>query len=811
MKTSPGKYSTTFSYFKKNVSLQHQTDVFPMKKHKLWFLILLCLAFSLTARAQHFANDFENKYTWYPPWTNIDIINDSISPENQYHCQCDSTMEYGLGFHYQIPDSLYGKNLQLNFHADYRFPDTIGSGEIVFTIKHEEEYRFWQNYLIASFANDTAAWFPVDIELNFPSDYLTGNLISIFLWNTDKRNIHIDNATLDLTPWQMPSFLPELSIPHDTITDEDLIIRLPSDNTTPLSYPIGWLNEYILEKDTIIEFHPFKTTDGKHYLAISDIDATTAEINDKELIFNTIFNKPCRLLRQAIVIPFIDSTLTVYRKNMTIDTTLFQSEYYLDNEGFKIGTGDRSVIAYHQEQISSMQLDATNRIAYFNIDYWRDHPLIHYPLNDSVMDQFVDISYRTIQAGDTWNHKLALAFGNDVRDLPRIMPIPNGYASGIIFTEHADWSDLRTHQATYFGNENITKAKHATGGFVYYGIPVTKSVFYNNPDQITNAEASHGTFTGLQATVKTDKAFFKFLKQLYGLGYEICLHTPEQYTTTPSNLDEALTFMERQFKSVSWIDHGYNNTSKHNREDMVCDGLDPNSEHFAANLWQRHGVQYLWNAYYEENRMEQWFFDNNIIQPYPGYGDALPNRQITPLPNQLSPLNSHLSPLLTWSTPSTLEATSDSDWDYYYSEERLLKIANNHNVHITHIYPAWTIPHRGFWTYDADSTIVALPGMNRALERIAKLRDERKMLPMTVQTYLDFFSQLKNVRYEVIDNHHIKLTSTDKDIKGFTLICTVPIRFNNGQYYEFRKEGNQYYVWFNLKANEPVTIEIMNN
>ena len=152
-----------------------------MKKLNLWFLILLCLAFSLTSRAQHFANDFENKYTWYPPWTNINIINDSISPENQYLCQCDSTMEYGLGFHYQIPDSLYGKNLQLNFHADYRFPDTISSGEIVFAIKHEEEYHFWQSYKMTPFANDTAAWFPVDIELNFPSDYLTGNYINIFL------------------------------------------------------------------------------------------------------------------------------------------------------------------------------------------------------------------------------------------------------------------------------------------------------------------------------------------------------------------------------------------------------------------------------------------------------------------------------------------------------------------------------------------------------------------------------------------------------------------------------------------------------
>ena len=773
-----------------------------MKKHNLLFLILLCLTLSLNAQTQHFSNDFENNYTWYPPWTNIRIVNDSLSPENNHYCVCDSTMEYGLGLNYQIPDHLFGKNLLLNFHADYRYPDTIGSGEIVITIQQQKEYRFWQSHKIAHFANDTTSWFPVNIELILPADYLIGSSINIFLWNMDKNNIHIDNASLDLTPWQMPSYLPKIAIPHDTITNDDLRLTTPQDSLTPLSYPIGLLNEYIINKDTIIEYSIFKHYDNDAYVTVSNMDTTTAKIDDKGLIFSTKFHKSCQLLRQAVVIPFIDSTLTVYRKNLSIDTMLFQSEYYLDNEGFQIGHGERSVIAYHQEQISSMQLDATNHIAYFNIDYWRDHPLIHYPLNDSVFDQFVDVSSRLVQAGDTWTHHLALAIGSEVRNLPRIMPIPEGYSSGIIFTEHADWSDLRTHRATYFGNERVTKAKKATGGFVYYQIPVTKSVFYNNPDHLTNTRASLGSFNGPQATIKSDKEFYKFLKQLYSLGYEICLHTPEQFTTTPSNLNEALTFMRRKFKSVSWIDHGYNNTSKHNREDLVCDALNRDSEHFAADLWKQNGIQYLWNAYYEENRMEHWHFDNNIIQPYPGFGDALPNRQITTIAG-------YDNTLWAWSTPSTLEATDDSAWDYFYNEQRLQRIVKNHDVHITHIYPAWTVPHRGFWTYDADSTIIALPGMNRALERIAQLRDEHMMLPMTVQTYLDFYTKLNEVNYQIIDNRHVRIYSNN-DLKGFTLLCEAPIRFTDNRYYQFRKEGNQYYIWFNLKANEPVIIEIEN-
>ena len=157
-----------------------------------------------------------------------------------------------------------------------------------------------------------------------------------------------------------------------------------------------------------------------------------------------------------------------------------------------------------------------------------------------------------------------------------------------------------------------------------------------------------------------------------------------------------------------------------------------------------------------------------------------------------------------------LEMTDD-EWDFYYSEQRLQRIVDNHDVHITHVYPAWVRPGRTFWTYDADSTIVALPGMNRAFARIAKLRDEHKMLPMTVKTYLDYYSGLLNVSYEIIDAEHILLHNTGKKVKGFTLLCPSPIRFEDNRFYEFRKSGDYYYIWFNLEPNDNVLIRIINN
>ena len=802
------------------------------------------LVLAHVAKAQTYTNDFENGYTWYPPWENIRIVTDTVFMEQndedavaidtvlQRYCVCHPDQEFGLGFSYEFPDSLQGNNLNLAFHADYRFPDTLAEGQLAFSIKRLGKVLFWQSYDLKSYANEPAEWFSVSVNLNFPADHLPGSTIQFYLWNEHQQHILIDNASVTLTPWTMPSFL--LGIRHDSITDDSFVLRLHDSLQTPLTYPIGVLTEYILDGDSISEFHLF-TEKGDLTMAVSGIDTTflilLSEPKDTpELVIGSHFFKECLLLRQAIVVPFIDSTVTVYRRNMktengtpkgsptewevkrrTENGKLPQREYYLDREGFKVGEGERSVISYHQLDISSTQFDADNGVAYFNLNYWRDHPLIHYPLSDTLDNVFEDRSSCQVYDGMEWTHFIPLHIGKDVQHLPRIMPIPFGYESGIIFTEHADWTDIRTHRAVLFGSEKITKAKDAVGGFVYYGIPVTKSVFYNNPDQVTNEGITQGAFKGLHSTIKTDREFEKLLKQLHKLDFDICLHTPEQYTTTPNNLKEALDYMQRHFKSTTWIDHGYNNGITHNREDMVCDGLNRQSEHYAASQWRRHGIKYLWNAYYEENRMESWSFNNNLTQPYPGFGDALPNRQITLL-TENGERRTESPQFFTWCTPATLEASTDADWDYFFSEERLQRLVDNHGVYINHTYPAWVWPGRTFWTYDADSTIVALPGMNRALERIARLRDEHKILPMTVKTYLDYYSKLLKVNYSIIDSDHIQLKNIGgEEIKGFTLLCPTPIRFEDNRYYEFRKSGNEYYLWFDLKTNDQVTIRIINN
>ena len=772
-------------------------------------LILFSLiAWSLTAKGQHFSNDLEfNIYDF--PWFNVYPTLDTTFGTENHVSVCDSLIEYGLGFEYPVPKNLFGKNLLLRYDADFRFPDTLGQGDIVLTILRDGQTLYWQSYALSHYANDSAQWFHAAFETHIPFDYLEHSILKSFIWNPNKTHIYIDNIQLELNTFQTPTYLPAMT-PELNGLSNVMQLTLTGD-TFPLSGPILLLNEYILDRDTLTEFTPFPSFDPA--IATTSIGTTSLTIhrgqNDHEWrheLQNT-FTQDCKLLRQALVIPFTDTIKTVYRRNHKADSLLFQPEYYLDREGFTFGQGPRAVSCYHPTGISSMQLDTKNQTVYFNLDYWRDHPMIYYPLDDMREDYFEDISYREIKAGDNSEASFTLSIGASPKTLPRIMPIPDGYESGIIFTEHADWTDLRTHRAVCFGNEHISRVKDAEGGFVYYGIPVTKSVFYNNPDGITNREASHGVFNGLHATIKTDKEFKRLLDQLDGLGFEICLHTPEQYTSTPSNLEEALSYMRRHYHSASWIDHGYNNGSIHNREDMVCDGLRPASELYAGALWKKYGIRYLWNAYYEENRMEAWCFDNNLTQPYLGFGDALPNRQITTLPAPLSTLHSPLSAFLSWSTPSTLDANSDNDWDFYYHPNRLQRIVENHDVHITHIYPAWTNPARAFWTYNNEGDIVALPGMNRALQRIADLKATGKMLPMTVRTYLDHYASLLQLEYHILDSNTIQIVNNGKRIKGLTLVCADGV-YPENKLYEFKTCPDGYMIWFDIERKETVTLKI---
>ena len=731
--------------------------------------MLLCAAMfiAFTAKAQVYTNDFENRQEWNAPWFNLHIVADSCATEENYVCFCDTIHEYGLGFGINTGKDLPNQNVNCKF--DFLFKaKTNTQADIVVSIDDTIRNRYWAAYPLSDYVNDTAEWSQVQLDLIFPSNYTQGSEIKVYVWNKGQEYLVFDNAQLEVKADVLPSYQPVVEFNADSLFHTDYYPKISD------FIPIV---EYInADGDTLTDASVMNTKFAYNWIDYygSPHSSIIADIIQTE----TTFKEDIKLLRLAFVLPLPDGELTVYRRNQHIDTTNHQSSYYLDKEGFAIKNDSLSFSTYHNLGISSLQLNTEERTACFNIDYWRDHPLLHYPLKSDTSDMFENISFRKIKKGEVLEGKIII-FMHAMDDLPRLMPVWDGYQSAFIFTEHADWTDLHTHRAVLFGNENITKPEDAVGGFCYFNIPVTKSVFYWNPDNVTNEKTSDGLFKGLVASIKTDKEFYKLLKTIKKQGFEICLHSPEVYTTIPSEFPKAMRFMRRQFDTKSWIDHGYNNGPEKNREDLVCDGLLPDSPQYAVDLWKENGVRYLWNAYYEENRMERYNFDSHFVQPFDGFGDALPNRQITTLPNGDKGF-------LLWSTPSTLEVNEDREWYYYFDSIRLQRLVDQHNVLITHVYPAWSNPYRAFWQYNENGTAVAMPGFNFALSQLAHFRDEKKILPTTIEQYLSYYEKLNSIEYLIIDNKTIQLTNPNEAIKGLTLLCTKPIVVE-GKVIDFRK------------------------
>ena len=747
-------------------------------RRTILILLILCTA-GLSAKAQLYSNDFENQYTWYPPWSNLRIVADSTAHEGNYVCVCDSTMEYGLGITIEAGKQHPRQNINFQYELLFKTGNDTPHSEIVFSIDDESGNRYWYSYPLAKFVNDTAIWSAIHLNLNFPADYIGNGKLSTFIWNRKKETIWFDNARFEAKPFISPTYYPQVAIDSSLQT----ISSIMNLNLIPVV-------EYI-------------NTQGD---TVNDPTVVETKVDwGKPITTETKFKEAVKLLRLAFVMPLPEGDITVYRRNQHIDSLNLQPYYYLDREGFTVKNDSLGLAIYHGIGISSLQLDTEHHTACFNIDYWRDHPLLHYPMRTDTLDCFEDISYREVKAGEVLKGTIPMYWCNPQdwdlpSELPRIMPVWDGYLSAFIFTEHADWTDLSTHRAVLFGNGQITKSQDAVGGFVYYQIPVTKSVFYGNPDNVTNEQISKGRFPGPIASIQADKDYYNLLKSLRKQGFEICLHTPEQYTTIPSDFAEAMRFMRRKFQTKSWIDHGYNNGPKNNREDMVCDGLLPDSPQYAVTLWKSNGVRYLWNAYYEENRMGSLMFDGHFVQPYDGFSDALPNRQVTTLPNGDKDF-------LLWSTPATLEVNEDREWYYYFDDKRLQRLVDHHNVFITHTYPAWSDPWRAFWQYDASGTPEAMPGFNFALSQLARYRDEKKILPTTVEQYLSHYEKLHQVDYEILSDDLIALTNHGEAIEGLTLLCTRPILVED-KLIDFRKVDEGYLVWFTLKKNETVLIKL---
>ena len=711
--------------------------------------------------------------------------------------------------------------LKLGFLADYQ-GDTQSS--VALSVNDGQKSVYWESFPMRH---------DFSLEINIPSHILQYGPLKCYVYNPQRQKITLDSLNYSLEAISLPSYVPD----NLEVIDKELhfidIASLDNGFTIAYSYRKNhfYFRDGFINKNGLITFPISLYLNDNQCFEWNLIHRGASQIilqNENESARTQLeiffeedspnvrceitaeFLKDLEISRFAMILPFAGDDFTVYRSNLHVDTVACQDEYYLDQEGFSFRKGEKQLNLYHPKSLSSIQLDAKTSTVILNLDYELDHPMVHFQASIDTIDCYENISRRKVKAGDKMQASFNLGY-IQIIDLPRFMPVWDGYESAIIFTEHADWSDLRTHRAVCFGNESVTCADSAVGGYVYYGIPVTKSVFYCNPDGVVNL-AKNREFPGSHCTIKTDIEYLDFLKQLKNKDFDICLHSPEQYTTERANLYEALAFMKENFGSPSWIDHGYNNSYVTNREDMVCDGLNPNSPYYALDAWRANGVRYFWNAAYEELHLfDDWNFDNHLQRPYPFFGDALPRPRFMHAPFD--------GDMLLWNTDYTLEP--GEYWNYFLSQNRLETVVESRSAFIAHVYSPWVTTARGFWDVE-NGQIVAKDDMNQAFDRIARLRDQRLILPTTVDKFLKYQEQLQNIDYQYDnDGNVILINNNDDTIHGFTLISkssidvipvetfpeTSPVETPHGTSLQSRELQGEHIIWFDFGPNEMIIVK----
>lgn len=803
-------------------------------KFQILSLILFFLAFGIRAQQTVFFNNLEDSIIG-KPWIGQQTIDSGFAHSGTHFSKVDSANIYGLGIESPFPAEVRGKNTWVKFSGWVKSEPISGQLIFTFALLDSEQTYYWKGVQLAPLLVRENEWFPFTDSVLVPAKLTEKAIIKAFLWNSDKKNTAgIDD--LEFIFWQNknPGFVPEIQTPPSLFTGETKVLfqnqfyRVLYDASSHLLSVFGkekqlisqlsFYSKTIFKNDTIENLLNFrhlsnkKTQDGEQIKFAAANGKKTIELlidckqNSGELNFSikNKLKKNTQVIRQAIVVEASQDIAEVYRANRKSDTTNFQAEYWLGQEGVRFGKGGNSLTTYHNPGISSMQLLTLKNQLWINLDYEKDHPFFQFPLNNDSTDWKVDWSVSEYGKKSNKNYQFSFFVGSKTESLPRFMKSPGGFLATYIWTEHADYTDIRTNRATYFGSEKITQADSATGGFVKYQIPVTKSIFYNNVDKVTNAKISGNRLPGLECSFLEDKDFQEFLFQLKNNKIEICLHTPEQFTTTRAQLEEALAGTKEHFQSVSWIDHGDNNHIENNREDMVCDGTLKNSPYYAADLWKQYGVKYFWNSYYEDYfTFLNWGFPCSVEQPYSGFGDFFPDPDFWT--HQRTPGIWH------WASKTVLFVESDALWEYNFNENKLNNFVEDWAVEINHTYPAWVDPAKGFWVYGEDSTIVAAQGFNRALERMAKLRDEGLLNVSTVEDFMDYQLAVQSVSYQIQTDGRIKVANNNSfEIKSLAFATKGKAVTVNSFRPNQKLANGELIFWFDLLPGESKIIRVIN-
>jgi hypothetical protein len=196
-------------------------------------------------------------------------------------------------------------------------------------------------------------------------------------------------------------------------------------------------------------------------------------------------------------------------------------------------------------------------------------------------------------------------------------------------------------------------------------------------------------------------------------------------------------------------------------------------------------------------------FNGSIAKPFSGFGDFYPK------PDYWRH-QTHSKDIIHWPTNSALFVDQNNLWDYYFSTQRLEEFIDEWGVKINHCYPAWVDPKKGFWTFTEDSVMIAQPGFNRTLRRMAQLREQGDLNITTVADFLSYNLALEQVEYAIMPSGDLKLTNNgNTNINNLTMTSTADFILVNGLKPAQKQTKNGIAFWFCLPAGQSATIRYL--
>jgi hypothetical protein len=283
-------------------------------------------------------------------------------------------------------------------------------------------------------------------------------------------------------------------------------------------------------------------------------------------------------------------------------------------------------------------------------------------------------------------------------------------------------------------------------------------------------------------------------------------------------------------------------SGKINRETLVADGLNPKSEFYTADLWEKFNTRYFWSAAVEEIRkyslkqsfMSFKFLDasDNLWRTYlspdelkslsffsagkklakgltydkeelnsllPVKGDAYPTPLFWQHPTRTRKFYS-------WVTDYFRKYSNLSDKRVKREELQLNKLITDWGVFINHGYFVRNIENVDV-TIKSNGKLVINPYFDKILGNMAQMRDEGQLSISTIKDIMGYWIAVDKITFEYMPNGVIFVrNNNDKPIQGLSLVIHGKDVLVNGQVPKLKRVNDNTIFWFDIQARESVVL-----